>query len=188
MAVGFPQGKPRTRPRWAYYHLASLQAFRTTYKAAPLAALPLALLAGTSLSALVAHARTAQLHVLRTRVPAIGLLVAFVAIAALFARPLITDAVDPQQAYGSIPKTWTAATADASRATPRNRRVAVLPGELFGYYRWGDTMDPIGPAARPAAADPRDRAPRRPPLDQLQEVADELVQQGPPPPGQLDGC
>ena len=44
--------------------------------------------------------------------------------------------------------------------------MAVLPGELFGYYRWGDTMDPVGPAlSERAAAHPRDRALRRPPLE-----------------------
>ena len=69
---------------------------------------------------------------------------------------------------------------------PHGRRVAVLPGELFGYYRWGDTMDPIGPALSKRPLLIREIVPyadRR--SSQFQEVVDDLVQQDRLVPGQL---
>ena len=45
-------------------------------------------------------------------------------------------------------------------------RTMVLPGELFGYYRWGDTMDPVRPGDRPGpGGDPGDRPLRRAALE-----------------------
>ena len=110
------------------------------------------------------------------------------AIAALFARPLITgNAVDPQQAYGSIPKTWTAATADASRTAPRDHRLMVLPGELFGSYRWGSTYTSVAPTLTKREVLIREIERHASPLAaQLQVAVDELVQQGRLVPGQLD--
>ena len=39
-----------------------------------------------------------------------------------------------------------AATADAGRTAPRDHRLMVLPGELFGSYRWGSTYTSVAPA------------------------------------------
>ena len=77
--------------------------------------------------------------------------------------------------------------ADADRDTPGDRRVAVFPGELFGYYRWGDTMDPVGPALSERPLLIREIVPyadRR--SSQFQEVVDDLVQQDRLVPGQLE--
>ena len=97
------------------------------------------------------------------------------------------DAIDERQAYGEVPAHWRDAVADAGRDTPDGRRVAVLPGELFGYYRWGDTMDPIGPALSERPLLVREIVPyadRR--SSQFQEVVDDLVQQDRLVPGQLE--
>jgi hypothetical protein len=175
MFAGFPNGTPFRRfLLFAYERVESLQFLRTTYKIAPLLALSMACLAGAAAAALAARRRWLA-------VPA--LLVPFV-----FGAPLVTgDAVDERQAYGEVPAHWQNAIADADRDTPRDRRVAVLPGELFGYYRWGDTMDPIGPALSRRPLLIREIVPyadRR--SSQLQETADDLVQQDRLVPGQLE--
>jgi arabinofuranan 3-O-arabinosyltransferase len=175
MYAGFPNGTPFRRfLLFAYERAEPLQFLRTTYKIAPLLALSLACLGGAAAAALAAQRRWLALP---------ALLLPFV-----FGLPLVTaDAVDERQAYGEVPAHWRAAIADADRDTPRDRRVAVLPGELFGYYRWGDTMDPIGPALARRPLLIREIVPyadRR--SSQLQEVADDLVQQDRLVPGQLD--
>ncbi|HEV7844661.1 MAG TPA: alpha-(1-_3)-arabinofuranosyltransferase family protein [Thermoleophilaceae bacterium] len=175
MFAGFPNGTPFRRfLLFAYEHAQPLQFLRTTYKIAPLLALSMACLAGAAAASLAGRRRWLA-------VPA--LLVPFV-----FGAPLVTgDAVDERQAYGEVPAHWRAAIADADRDTPHDRRVAVLPGELFGYYRWGDTMDPIGPALSRRPLLVREIVPyadRR--SSQFQEVADDLVQQDRLVPGQLE--
>jgi arabinofuranan 3-O-arabinosyltransferase len=174
MYAGFPNGTPFRRfLLFAYERAEPLQFLRTTYKIAPLLALSLACLGGAATAALAARRRWLALP---------ALLLPFV-----FGLPLVRgDAVDERQAYGEVPAHWRAAIADADRDTPRDRRVAVLPGELFGYYRWGDTMDPIGPALARRPLLIREIVPyadRR--SSQLQEVADDLVQQDRLLPGQL---
>ncbi len=107
----------------------------------------------------------------------------------LFGLPLVTgDAVDERQAYGEVPAPLARTPSPTPSATrPDDRRVAVFPGELFGYYRWGDTMDPIGPAISERPLLIREIVPyadRR--SSQFQEVADDLVQQDRLLPGQLE--
>jgi arabinofuranan 3-O-arabinosyltransferase len=175
MYAGFPDGTPFRRfLLFAYERAEPLQFLRTTYKIAPLLALSLACLAGAAAAALAARRRWLALP---------ALLLPFV-----FGLPLVTaDAVDERQAYGEVPAHWRAAVSDAERDTPRDRRVAVVPGELFGYYRWGDTMDPVGPALSRRPLLIREIVPyadRR--SSQLQEVADDLVQQDRLVPGQLE--
>ena len=106
----------------------------------------------------------------------------------LFGLPLVTgEAIDERQAYGEVPAHWRARSRTPGGDTPADRRVAVLPGELFGYYRWGDTMDPIGPALSERPLLIREIVPyadRR--SSQFQEVADDLVQQDRLLPGQLE--
>ena len=116
------------------------------------------------------------------------LAVPLLALPFVFGAPLVTgDAVDERQAYGEVPAHWRDAVADADRDTPGGRRVAVFPGELFGYYRWGDTMDPVGPALSERPLLIREIVPyadRR--SSQFQEVVDDLVQQDRLVPDQLE--
>ena len=180
MFAGFPKrhavpARPPVRLRAAE----PLQFLRTTYKIAPLLALSLACLGGAAAAALLSRARGAGRPVLWA---------AALALPALFGLPLVTaDAVDERQAYGEVPAHWSAAIADAERETPRDRRLAVLPGELFGHYSWGDTMDPIGPALSERPLLIREIVPyadRR--SSQLQNVLDDLLQQDRLVPGQLE--
>jgi arabinofuranan 3-O-arabinosyltransferase len=174
MFAGFPSGTPFRRfLLFAYERVEPLQFLRTTYKIAPLLALSLACLGGAAAAALVARRRWLALPL--------------VALPLVFGAPLVSgDAVYERQAYGEVPAHWRSAVADAERETPPGRRVAVLPGELFGYYGWGDTMDPIGPALSERPLLVRELVPyadRR--SSQLQEVVDDLVQQDRLVPGQL---
>jgi len=175
MFAGFPNGTPLRRLLlFAYERAEPLQFLRTTYKIAPLLALSLACLGGAAGAALVARRR--------------WLAVPLLALPFVFGVPLVTgDAVDERQAYGEVPAHWRDAVADASRDTAHGRRVAVVPGELFGYYRWGDTMDPVGPALSKRPLLVREIVPyadRR--SSQFQEVVDDLVQQDRLVPGQLE--
>ncbi len=187
MFAGFPEGAPLRRAlTFAYYEVAPLQSLRTTYKAAPLLALGLACLGGGATAELVRRARRRELHFMGVRIPARALAV-LAAVPVLFALPLFSGrAIDRELAYGDVPATWPDALADAERDTPPDRRIAVLPGELFAWYRWGGTMDPVGPALskRPVLireivryADPRS--------SQLQATIDDLLQQDRLVPGQL---
>jgi hypothetical protein len=187
MAAGYPPGKPAASTlESVYYHLQATQFLRTTYKVGPLLALSLACLAGIAAKEFLAIAagRLGD-HRLRLRwlAPA-----AFAAVAVLFALPLFTNRlIEPTFAYGTIPRAWRSALADAARTSPGDRRIMVLPGQLFGAYRWGETVDPtIAPVLtrHPVLqrtvdhyADPR--------AAQLQEAVDDLVQQGRLVPGQL---
>jgi arabinofuranan 3-O-arabinosyltransferase len=172
MYAGFPEGAPLRRALYALYNeVEASRALRTTYKAAPLFILPLSCLAAASLGAL------------RRSVAA----PAAVALAVLCGLPLVTGrAIDDELAYDDVPQYWRAAISDAERATPADERIAILPGELFAIYRWGETNDSIAPAIseRPVLvreivryADPRS--------SQLLAGIDDLVQQGRAVPGQL---
>jgi arabinofuranan 3-O-arabinosyltransferase len=187
MAAGYPSGKPAASTlEWIYYHVQATQFLRTTYKAGPLLAMSLACLAGAAVGQLLAL-RARRLR--EARSPLLRMApVAFVPLAVLFGLPLFTGRViEPSFAYGSIPAVWRTGLSDTVRATPPDRRIMVLPGQLFGAYRWGQTFDPpIAPALtrRPVLqrtvdhyADPR--------AVQLQEAVDDLVQQGRLVPGQL---
>jgi hypothetical protein len=180
MFAGFPEG---TRLRAAlidvYNGVPSVQFLRTTYKAVPLLSLSLACLAGAGAAALAARAARGALRVRGRTVPAWSLaglaLVPAVAAAPLF----LGRAVDDDQAYGSVPAAWSAALHDADRAQPEGTRTMVVPGELFGFYDWGGTMDPVGPAisGRPLAI--REIVPYADPhSSQLQVVVDDQLQQG----------
>ena len=52
-----------------------------------------------------------------------------------------------------VPAAWRGAAHDLDRTLPRGQRAMVLPGQLFGFYDWGGTYDPILPALtdRPVA-------------------------------------
>ena len=151
MFTGFPrEARLREGLLEAYNALPSLQFLRTTYKGMPLLVLALACLGGAGAAALAERARAGLLQVRGRRLPAAALGVLAV-IPLLAALPLVTGrAVDREQAYGSVPEWWTEATADAAR--DGGGRTMVLPGEMFGWYRWGGTMDPVGPGLAPRAA------------------------------------
>ena len=73
---------------------------------------------------------------------------------ALAAWPLVTGrAQDRQVSFKRIPSAWLGASRDLDRQLPANARAIVLPGELFSFYTWGGTVDPILPALsrRPVA-------------------------------------
>jgi arabinofuranan 3-O-arabinosyltransferase len=187
MAAGYPSGKPAASTLESiYYHVRATQFLRTTYKAGPLLAISLACLAGAAAGELMALRR----RLLRSRRSRLLLVapVAFLPLAILFALPLFSGRlIEPSFAYGSVPDAWRSAIGDAVRSAGGDRRVMVLPGQLFGAYRWGQTFDPpIAPALTGHAilqrtvdhyADPR--------AVQLQEAVDDLVQQGRLVPGQL---
>jgi hypothetical protein len=80
--------------------------------------------------------------------------VAGAAVLALAAWPLVTGrAQDAQVSFKRVPAAWRDAAADLDRGLPANSRAIVLPGDLFAFYTWGGTVDPILPAlaTRPVA-------------------------------------
>jgi len=148
MAAGFPEGAPLRRAlTFTYNRVDAVQFLRTTYKAAPLVALGIAALGG-------AAAAEAWRRLPRASA---GRAVAFVALAglvALSAWPLVRGrALDDQVLWERVPPAWQATANDLDASLPRNERAVVLPGQLFAFYRWGATIDPILPALtdRPVA-------------------------------------
>ena len=158
MVVGFPEGTPlRRAATGAYNHLPSIRFLRTTYKAGPLLALGLAGLGGLAAAMAAdwlrarARAGTAGIRgrALPAAVAALGL-----ALCLLAAWPLVRGrAVDREVTWERIPAAWTAVAADLERSVPDDRRALVLPGQLYAFYDWGGTVDPILPALtdRPVA-------------------------------------
>ena len=62
-----------------------------------------------------------------------------------------------------VPAAWRDAAHDLDRTLPPGQRAMVLPGQLFAFYDWGGTYDPILPGPdRPARGDALHRALRRP--------------------------
>lgn len=141
MAAGWPEGAPLRRVlTGAYYRVESIQFLRTTYKAGALTALGLACLGGAAFAWV--WARSA-----RTRRPAgsrVALSVAVAALVALSAWPLVTGRAPERQLVFDVPRYWHDVAADLDRRG-ENSRALVLPGQLFAYYRWGGTVDPILP-------------------------------------------
>jgi arabinofuranan 3-O-arabinosyltransferase len=212
MTAGFPSGTAfGSTINWLYEHVATVRFLRTSYKAAPVLALCLAVLgavaAGELVTAVRRHAargpnaptawlagqfddagiarRIERLGRYAT-LPALGAVVLACAPVA-WALPLFTGhAIDRPLAYGHVPPAWPAAVADAGRAAGQNRRTMILPGELFGNYRWGNTWDSVAPALGRAPviirqatqyADPR--------AAQLLDEVDDTVQQARLVPGEL---
>jgi hypothetical protein len=141
MMAGFPEGTPlRKGVTFAYNHLVSLQTLRTTYKAGPLPALGLAVLGG-----LAASAAWGWLSARRAAWRPI-VLVAAAAVLVFSAWPFFKgDGVDKQLTWKSIPAAWTDVSDDLDQSLGDDHRAMVLPGQLFSYYTWGGTVDPILP-------------------------------------------
>jgi hypothetical protein len=147
MAAGFPEGTPlREGLNFTYNRVEATHFLRTTYKAGPLVALGLAGLGGLGAAALWTRVR---------RPPARAALAAGAALLlAVAAWPLASgDALDEQLLWKRVPSAWTQTARDLDRDLPAQTRAVVAPGELFAYYRWGGTIDPILPALteRPVA-------------------------------------
>jgi arabinofuranan 3-O-arabinosyltransferase len=186
MSTGFPEGKPLERVLInAYYNVGSLQFLRTTYKAAPDVAIGFACLVGAACARLYAATRQGSLRVLRVPVPSWALLV-LVLVPIGYGLPFFNGtAIDKRLDY-KVPAYWRTALADAGRTTPPDKRIAILPGQLFSWYRWGETVVSVAPSLtkRPVLirqatlyADQRS--------SQLQTAVDDLVQQARLVPGQL---
>ena len=136
MFVGFPEGAPlRRAATFTYNHVQAVRFLRTTYKAGPLVSLGLAGLGALAVCAL------------RPRLRAVAL-VGAVALVALACWPLARGVgLDRQLGLPhGVPAAWRDAAHDLDRTLPRGRRAMVLPGQLFAFYDWGGTYDPILPA------------------------------------------
>lgn len=148
MMAGFPQGTLlRHGFSFLYTHVASLRVLRTTYKAGAVVALALACLSGAGADELWRRLRGGGWIAHAVVVVAGAALVAFAA------QPLVTGhAQEPQLSWKRIPPAWRSAASAVDRM-PGNQRAAVLPGDLFAFYTWGGTSDPILPALsrRPVA-------------------------------------
>jgi arabinofuranan 3-O-arabinosyltransferase len=189
MAAGFPEGAPMRKLLSAvYYESESLRFLRTTYKAAPLLALSVACLGGVALAALTARAHTRRLQRPDARLAHVWPVAAAVALPVLAGLPLVTGkAIEREYAYGDIPGYWRSAVADSERSTPSGKRVMVLPGALFAWYRWGYTVNGVAPAMTHHPVLQREVVRYAPPrASQLQAEVDDLIQQARLVPGQLD--
>src|SRR4051794_9978457 len=138
MSAGFPEGTPlRRASNFTYNHVVPVQFLRTTYKAGSLVLIGLAILAGLGAQG----------------IPRKALLGVALVLPLVASWPLIRGrGVDDQLLWDGIPAAWT----DAARhvdATAGDGRGVVLPGQLYAYYTWGGTIDPILPvlADKPVA-------------------------------------
>jgi arabinofuranan 3-O-arabinosyltransferase len=181
MIAGFPEGTPLRRALTAgYFRVDAVQFLRTTYKAGPLVALGIACLGGA--------AAGEAWRRLRSRPPlAYAGAAVFAVLLAVSAWPAIAGrGIDERVTWDRIPPAWTQAGAGLDDELPANGRAMVLPGQLFSFYRWGGTIDPILPVVteRPVAV--RQIVPYADlhAID-LQWTVDTLVQQRRAYPGQL---
>ncbi|HEV2812049.1 MAG TPA: alpha-(1-_3)-arabinofuranosyltransferase family protein, partial [Solirubrobacteraceae bacterium] len=134
MFAGFPEGTPLRRAlTFTYNHVGVVQFLRTTYKAGPLVALGLSCLGGAAFGLLWARTRGAARA---------GVSVAAAAVVAVAAWPLPSGQAPERQLAFDVPRYWEDAAARVDRL-PENERAMVLPGQLFAFYEWGGTWDPI---------------------------------------------
>ncbi len=143
MAAGWPPTTPlRHGLNFTYNHFPAVQFLRASYKAAPLLAIALACLTGAA----APHALRALRRVGGGLLLGAGVLAA-VALLCLAAWPLVTGrAQDKQVSFSAVPTAWRQAASALDRQLPANSRAIVLPGDLFSFYSWGGTVDPILPA------------------------------------------
>ena len=187
MVAGFPDGTPlRGVMDWIYHHIFVLRFMRTTDKAAPLVACGFAGLLGLGAQGLLARLR--RLRPVRKKQAAIlGAGAALTALIVLAALPLVRgDAIDKQLSWKRIPAAWVDAGRGLDRQLPQNARAIVLPGQIFGYYTWGGTLDAILPrlTSRPVAVRYETPYSDLHAVDLLTTI-DDLVQQGRLLPGEL---
>jgi len=140
LTVGFPEGTVlRDALLDVHDRLAVSRILRTTYKAAPLLALGLACLGGAAAGIVWERLRGRAWRALAAAAAAVLLAAA--------AWPMTSgDSAEDIFAWERIPAAWTEVAHDVGRDLEANTRAVVLPGQLFGYYTWGGTFDPILPA------------------------------------------
>jgi hypothetical protein len=181
MTIGFPEGtRLRSGATFAYNHVSSVRIMRTTYKAGPLLALGLAGLAGLAAQHLVTRLRE------RRRLLALAAAVATLLLVGSIWPLVRGQAIDEQLTWKHIPAAWTAAARDLDRTLPADQRAAVLPGDLYAFYNWGGTVDPILPDLAKSSVAQRNAVP----YGDLHGIdllwtTDALVQQDRALPGQL---
>ena len=179
MTIGFPEGTPLRRgATFAYNHVDSVRFLRTTYKAGPLV-----VLGGAGLGAMAVELVAARVRPgVRVALAAAGC-----ALLAAAAWPLASGrAVDRQVSWKQVPAGWKAAARDLDRNLGDNTRAAVLPGQLYAFYRWGGTVDPILPALTKKPVAVRNAVPYGDlRATDLLWTTDALLQQGRLLPGQL---
>ena len=185
--AGFPDGTPvRGTMDWIYHHIFVLSFMRTTNKAAPLVAVGVAGLLGIGFAHALRRIRALDdVRVRRTALVAAP--VAIVALVVLASLPLIRgQAIDTQLSYKRIPAAWTQAAQGLDRTLPANARAIVLPGQIFGYYNWGGTLDAILPrlTSKPVAVRYETPYSDLHAVDLLTTI-DDLVQQNRLVPGEL---
>ncbi|HYP48322.1 MAG TPA: alpha-(1-_3)-arabinofuranosyltransferase family protein, partial [Thermoleophilaceae bacterium] len=145
-AAGFPKGTPsRDTMEWIYRNVPLVRFMRTTQKAAPLVAI-----GGAGLLGIAAQLAWIQLRGMGAgRMRRVALVAAPAALAALIvlaALPLARGtAVEEQLTWKRIPSAWTQLGNDLDSGLAPNSRVLGLPGQIFGYYQWGGTIDSILP-------------------------------------------
>ena len=186
MGVGWPEGTPlRKASYFAYNHFPAIQFLRSTYKAGPLVLVSLAGLAGLGADQLAQFIRSRQgplFSIGRFALPALALL-----IMATAAWPLVRgQAIDPAVSWKAIPAAWSQTASQLDASLSPNKRAMILPGQLYSFYNWGATIDPILPAISERPVVVRSYVPW---TDQratdLQWTIDGLVQQQRVVPGQL---
>jgi hypothetical protein len=170
MTAGFPEGTPLRRgANFTYNHFVPVQFLRTTYKAGPLVVVGLAVLAGLGAA----------------RVPRRAWLLPALVLPLVASWPLVRGrALDDQLLWERIPAAWQDA---AAHVDGNGGRAVVLPGQLYAYYDWGGTIDPILPALAGTPVATRNAvgyADLR--ATDLLWTVDALVQQRRAVPGQLD--
>ena len=159
MAAGFPEGTPLRRGRRSPTTTSqALQFLRTTYKAGPLVALGLAALGGGGAVARRCAGRAAP----RARSSAAARRWSRSRVAARHAAARVERQLALRRRARRRGATAAADLDARARRQPRDGR---CPGQLFAYYRWGGTIDPILPALTDQPGrDALHRAVRRPAL------------------------
>jgi hypothetical protein len=176
MSVGYPTGTlARSGVTFIYNHVNAVQFLRTTYKAGPLLALAIALLAGGAFRAAWERLPGWSAGWARWARPAS--LTAAAVLVGLGALPLVQGRA-LELTFTHIPAAWTNVGRTLDKQLPANSRALVLPGQAYAFYDWGGTVDPILTATttRPVAIR------NVPPYDDLHAVdflwtVDDLAQQ-----------
>ncbi|HEY4331322.1 MAG TPA: alpha-(1-_3)-arabinofuranosyltransferase family protein [Ilumatobacteraceae bacterium] len=113
-------------------------ALRSSTRALPLSTLGFALGAGALITALAAGRRRARRFDVRRAAPWLAGLLAILNLPVLWNGGFVDAALIRDE---NPPKAWTDAAA-ALDASPAGYRVFELPGQEFGAFRWGYTVDP----------------------------------------------
>lgn len=183
MSFGFPQeSRLGAAVTDLYYGAGPFQFLRTTYKAAPLVGLSTAILAGILLGTGVDRLRRLRFSLEGRRVPAAVLWVPAALLVTLIAvqwgRPLWAgNSIDSRLMFDEVPRSWVDALDEAQSTTPADTRIAVLPGELFAWYRWAGLQNSLAPGLSEKPVVIRQIVRSSPPLAaQLLDSVDAAVQ------------